>query len=266
MNLYTIPPPLSCHNDDVDDDDDDNVDDNVDDDVDDDDDDNVDDVNIIWLASFDIGKKNFAFCIEEVDLNQLSKIPCEIPPLASRYYSDGTPTPNYQSILDHVERTGRIILIENIDLTYGTDPTLYLDPRVMVNMTRLLDSYMEYWQKCEVFLIEQQMNFGKNKTNTMALKLGQHCYSYFAIHFSSFKVTLEFPAYHKTKVMGAPRKMAKPQRKLWSIDRALTLLFTRNDHNTMHRFGESGKRDDMADVIMQLQAFKILVFLLDHLK
>ena len=32
------------------------------------------DSNIIWIASFDIGKKNFAFYIEELDITELKLI------------------------------------------------------------------------------------------------------------------------------------------------------------------------------------------------
>ena len=30
--------------------------------------------NIVWIASFDIGKKNFAFYIEEINLKELQEI------------------------------------------------------------------------------------------------------------------------------------------------------------------------------------------------
>ena len=58
----------------------------------------------------------------------------------------------------------------------------------------------------EVILIEKQMSFGKKKTNTMALKLGQNCYTYFLMKYNGTKTVLEYPAYYKTQVLGAPKK------------------------------------------------------------
>ena len=94
----------------------------------------------------------------------------------------------------------------------------------------------------------------------MAVKLGQHCYSYFLILFSTFKIPVEFPAYHKTKVMGAPKKMSKYERKIWSVNQAIHVLMNRNDNDTLQEITSRKKRDDMCDVIMQLQAFKYMVF------
>ena len=146
----------------------------------------------IWLASFDIGKKNFAFYIEEVNVNAFESI--ENIPRTCRYFKDGTCTTEFQQVIRDVSLNGRRILLENVDLTRDTDRKKYLDPKVFVRMTELLDSYRDYWQHCTSFIIEQQMSFG-NKRNSMAVKLGQHCYSYFLIMFSTFKTPLEFPRF-----------------------------------------------------------------------
>jgi len=212
----------------------------------------------IWIASFDIGKKNFAFCVEEVDEEELKALRNVQKSL--RYNRDGTATLQFRKVLKKVCLNGKIMLLDNVDLTNGCNKSKYLDPKLFINMTNLLDKYREYWNKCEVFIIEQQMSFGRRKYNTMALKLGQHCFSYFVIMYSTFKVTIEFPAYHKTQVLGARKKMSKKERKEWAVDKAMDILSDREDNKTLGQITSKKKKDDYSDTIVQLQAFKYLLY------
>lgn len=225
--------------------------------------------NIVWLASFDIGKKNFSFYIEEVDLNALKQ--CEDVSKTSRYKACGTPTDVFKDTLDQLCSTGKKILLENVDLTIGCDKSKYLDTKTMYNMIDILDQYSEYWEQCDAFVIEKQMSFGK-RHNTMALKLGQHCWSYFAIKYGNVTIE-EFPAYHKTQVLGAEKirketkagkvrykAIDKPARKKWCITKALSILNDRGDLDTISLIQASRKKDDLCDVICQLQAYKYLQY------
>lgn len=119
------------------------------------------------------------------------------------------------------------------------------------------------------------MSFGKNKRNTMALKLGQHCYSYFTIKYGRFKKVIEFPAYHKTQVLGAEKirgkkfkngnyrwkTIDKPTRKKWSVAKATEILTYRGEKETIENIKTKAKKDDLADTLTQLQAFKYLFFI-----
>jgi hypothetical protein len=225
--------------------------------------------DVIWIASFDIGKKNFAFCIEEIDLEKFSGL-CTP---ARRYNGDGTPTQGMEKVLKSVYSNGRIILHKNLDLTGGCDPKAKLDPKTFVNMVEALEMYVKYWDMCDVFIIEEQMSFGK-KMNRMAMKLGQHCYSYFVFKYRGSKCIVEFPAYHKTvclgaeKVEGKPYKngnvryktMEKPQRKKWSVEKAMEILEGRGELEVLEGLTSFKKRDDLADVLTQLQAYKVLTY------
>lgn len=226
--------------------------------------------SVVWLCSIDIGQKNFAFYIEEFDTNKITSQP-NIPKL-KRYNANGTTTPQFANILREVCKNGSKILYENVDITDGCKKSLYLDSKTFYNMTRLLDSYEDYWSQCDGVIIEMQMAFG-NKRNTMALKLGQHCWSYFSIRYPEMLV-LEFPAYHKTQVLGAQKNMKttkkgtikyevmdKPSRKKWSVDKAMSILAERNDFETMSELTSAKKKDDLADVLCQLQAYKILHYI-----
>ena len=144
------------------------------------------------LASFDIGKKNFAFCVEEFDKDALLRN--KNPASANRYNPDGTPTEEMVSVLSDVCGNGKIILFKNSDLTEGCLQGAYLDPETFHNMIDLLDKYKDLWDTCDAFVIEQQMAF-RGKRNPMAVKLGQHCYSYFCFMYGRFKTYVEFPAF-----------------------------------------------------------------------
>ena len=224
----------------------------------------------IYICSIDIGKKNFAFCIEKVNTNILNSI--KDIPLSKRYKIDGSPTPEYNEILSSVFHSGKLILLKNCNLTKNCEKSKYLDPEVFHNLTELLISNSKYLDKCSYFIIEQQMSFGRNKINTMALKIGQHCFSYFVFTYGKFKRTIEFPAYYKTQILGAPKvqitkknkttykHMDKPARKKWSIVKAAEIIKLRKEMEAEAILAKSKKKDDFSDVICQLQAFKYLYF------
>ena len=192
---------------------------------------------------------------------------------AKRYNINGTPTKEMQTILDEVFSNGTIILHKNLDLTKNCDPKCKLDPETFHNMVDVLDTYASYWDKCSAFVIEEQMSFGK-KMNKIAMKLGQHCYSYFIFKYGRFKTVIEFPAYYKTQILGAPKvegkpcksgkkrykAMEKPDRKKWSIDKAIEILTSRGELNVLEGLTSVKKKDDLADVLTQLQAFKYKVY------
>lgn len=228
--------------------------------------------DLVYIASFDIGKKNFAFYIEEFDRSKLLSL--NNIPIYQRYNEDGTPTPNMKKLLSTIFMNGKTILYENLDLTDNCDSKLKLDPETFHNMTDALDRYVESWDKCSAFVIEEQMSFGK-KLNKMAVKLGQHCYSYFAFKYSRFKTIIEFPAYHKTQVLGAPKiegkpyksgkkrykAMEKPQRKKWSVQHAIEILTNRGEGHLIPILKKRKKLDDIGDCLNQLQAAKYKIFI-----
>lgn len=224
----------------------------------------------IRCASFDIGKKNFAFCIEEFDRDEIINL--DYVKENVRYNPDGTPTEEFGKIIEKVCLNGKVILYDNVDLTYGCE-NVYLDRKTFHNMTEVLDKYVKYWDTCDVFVVEEQMLFGK-KRNPMAVKLGQHCMSYFMFKYSIFKDVIEFPSYHKTIVLGAEKEkkltktgkvtykaVNKTKRKKWSAEKALDILTERDDFETLSKISSRRKKDDLGDVLCQAQAFKILAYI-----
>ena len=213
-----------------------------------------------YIASFDIGKKNFAFCIEKIDKKLCKQI--QNLPVSNRYYKNGTPTPAFQEVLDKLYHVGTVELLGVIDLTKNCNPKAYLDPQTYLNMIEELDKYKKYWAKCSTFIIEKQMSF-RAKYNTMALKLGQHCYTYFLMNYKDKKTIVEYPAYHKTQVLGALKSEVKqkPKRKKWAIKKALEILETRDDQFTIEGVSGCKKKDDMADCLLMTITYTFLHFI-----
>ena len=126
--------------------------------------------------------------------------------------------------------------------------------------------------KSDIIIVEKQMSF-RGKINTMALKLGQNCQSYFMLNYGREKKIVEFPAYYKTQVLGnlmkkvtlkngkeKYRTLDDRDRKKWSVEETFAILSLRDDFETMNEIWEMKKRDDVSDCISQLQAFKYLYF------
>jgi hypothetical protein len=232
---------------------------------------NSDNDEIIWIASFDIGKVNFSFYVEEINYSYLFNSSLNIDK-NKRYNIDGTLTVEFQLFMDKLYKNGKKTLIRNIDLTEGTDKSKYFDSDICYNLFETLDGYSEYWDKISYVIVEKQMSFGK-KINTMALKLGQSCQSYFMINYGKSIKVIEFPAFYKTITLGAPqtktetktgkikyKTLGDRERKKWSVEEGYYILSLRNDFLTMSEIGEMKKKDDVNDVILQLQAFKYLYF------
>ena len=194
----------------------------------------------IYIASIDPGKKNFAFSVEKVDISK-----CK----------------NLKNIED-LYSVSETILMENIDLTKKIDTTKYLDTKIFVELTRVLDNYKKYWDMCSIILIEAQMSF-RNRMNTMALKIAQHCFSYFTFLYATFKQIYEYPSYHKTQVLNAPKKMDKPARKKWAVETATRILETRKSSGILEILNSRRKKDDMCDCFLMNLTFIYQVYALN---
>jgi hypothetical protein len=217
-----------------------------------------------WAASFDIGSKNFAFYIEEYDAEYVNNV--NIPLEKTRYNPDGTCTNNFRRCVDRIVSKSRTILFKNTDISGGVSYKSNLMNEELFNkMYDLLNEYKEYFDKCSVFVIEQQM-----KCNLRAIKLGQHCLSYFIGQYGRFRRVIEFPAYYKTQVLGIQKNLkvlkngksryiapSKPKRKKWAVEEAVRILKVRNEEDIGNQILASTKRDDMSDCLVQLQAYKI---------
>lgn len=234
-----------------------------------------------YIAAIDIGKKNFAFVIEELasvdrftGLQAIAK--------TSRYHKTGTkeligtPTVEFADALDRLHRFNKVILVSNNDLTTNAVNKNILEEQIFINMMKVLDDHREYWDKCSVILIEKQMAFGPQKQNIMAIKLAQHCYSYFMFHYKDIvdrPRVIEFPAYLKTQLLGAPKYFGtitktfkngktteiKDNRKRWAARVAINILESRQDTATLEsietKHANKQQQDDMSDCLLMCEAY-----------
>jgi len=228
--------------------------------------------DLIYCASFDIGKKNFAFTIECFSKKELEDVREYNIEKSKRYNPNGTSTPEMEEILNKVYENGKVILQKNLNLTKGCDSKKRLDVLSLHNMIEELDIFDSYFKKCTYIIIEKQMNFGKAR-NPMAMKLADHCFSYFIFRYGKVPVITEFDSFHKTQVLGAEKKLTytkkgkakygsvdPKKRKNWAVEKALEIFESREEDNIIESINKMKKKDDVCDTFLQLQAFKYLYF------
>ena len=221
---------------------------------------------IIRIVSIDIGTLNFALSVEEIDLDKLKNLSCAPKgnfPASKRYNIDGTPTPEFDKILEEVYKNGKIILTHLSSLKSDTEQGVFQ------NMIDCLNKYKtEFFDDADYIVIEKQM-----KVNQKACRLSVCCISYFVMNYGLSKKIIEFDAYYKTTILGAVKNkkvlkngnvkytsVDKPTRKKWAIDQAFSILACKEDYETMSEISGLKKFDDVCDTICMLQAFKCKEF------
>jgi hypothetical protein len=241
------------------------------------------------IASFDIGKKNFAFCVEECDENVLKQLHAEYKslPKSKQRRIKGYMNEEVKNILDRVYKTSKIVEkgYGVFDIRNNKDSN-DLDVQTRINMHNLLTEYEWLWDTCHVIVIEQQyFNISNGKrfggaaaakaggANVDAIKLGECCLSWFLMKYNVFKEIIVFGSMYKTQSLGAPDGLTKPQRKKWSIEKGREILSLRNDKITLDSIenfktakGKKQKQDDIYDCIIMTQAYKYKTFIIEHLE
>jgi hypothetical protein len=207
----------------------------------------------MWIATVDPGKNNFAFSIEEIDENALVTLKKKLPPKNQRVDIYGELIDVYKNALTELYKASKTILFKTVNISLNKKT---LDQNVFMELTRVLDEHRFYWDKCAFIIIEQQMSFGKN-INVMALKIAQHVYSYMIFQYHSFKSVYYFPAYNKTQLLGAPKKLTKPQRKKWAVEKATEVWTLRKDNEALERLKSYKKKDDVSDCLIMSLAFMV---------
>lgn len=227
------------------------------------------------LCSIDIGKKNFAFYVEEINIDtitNLRNIYNNLPKKFQRKTYSNMPD-QISDILDKLYLDGKKIEMNVFDIRDDKESN-ELTNNVRINMHNLLSSYEYIWDDCDIIVIEQQfcnITEGGKKThsakgfgiNLDAIKLAECCLNWFLIKYGMFKEVVFFGSVYKTQTLGAPPKLTKPQRKKWSIDKAMNIFNLRNDLNSIEELtnkkthlNKKQKGDDMADCVIMLQAYK----------
>jgi len=192
-----------------------------------------DSVNIV-VCAMDLGIKNFAVAIEKFDLETILKSKKDIG-LENSVYSEGTLT-----------------YLNKLDLAPGAIGKKITDS-ILIAATRYLVSIIDKLKECDVILIEHQYKF-RNVQNSDCIHLEHHIQGILLYLLEDTKTRVKiFAARHKTKTFDN-EKMTKPQRKAWTVNEASNILLARQDYENLALF--KAKKDDYADVIMMIQAYK----------
>jgi hypothetical protein len=260
----------------------------------------------IRIASFDIGKKNFAQYVEDCQLEALRSLreTYGALPKSGQRRVKGVLTPEIKDILKGLFLTGTRVHCGVFD--FRADPQQKkLDNATRINFLQHLKSWQELWDTCDVFVIEQQFfsTFGGRGggANMDAIKLGEATTMWFLEHCPGKDVVC-FGSQYKTQTLGAPVKLNKPQRKKWSVEKTLEIFQQRQDTEALALYDliervkrkrlnteekvqvyledfrdcaadirylaekivrERQKMDDVADVVIQAQAYKYRTFVAD---
>jgi len=199
---------------------------------------------MITIASFDIGKNTFSYCVEEMNAEQVKEIVSDHTRLHRRSKK--------KIYCNRLLLCGTIVLWETNPIT---DDNKNYDRKALFS---LLESKREIWEKCDHVVIEQQLEVVRFKqVNIKAIKIGEATLSWFIIHFPEKQFEV-FGSSNKTRVLNAPKKLKKLERKKWAVEKARELLVERKDEESLKIMEDLKKRDDVADCFLQLQAWKLM--------
>lgn len=170
------------------------------------------------IASFDIGEKNFAYCIAD-------------------YSADATDTLQLN-----------ILKIAHHNVVFKKTQT------VIESCARVsaLMSDDEHLMTCDRFVIEQQM-----RCNTRAQRLAQHVWSTLYARFPDRLIKF-VPAHMKTQHFIGKNKLKDKERKTWSVVKVTQEGVIRDSERHRQIIEEiygMKKKDDVCDTILQVIAY-----------
>lgn len=231
------------------------------------------------IACIDIGRKNFAFYVEEVGTYDDLHDQFYALPKRQQRRIRGDMNEQVEAIHQQMFTRGRRIDMCVTDLTEGEE-TNDLTVAVRRNMFTFLSERRDLWDSCDKVLIEEQYYnpYAQNKAgiNKDAILLGESCFTYFVCQHPKVKVEY-FKSALKTQTLGCSdhitkvdkstglrqsKKMTKYDRKKWSVEKAREIFTLRGDDTAIEQLANKRqKQDDVSDCVIMCQAyvFKALV-------
>lgn len=233
--------------------------------------------DFITIMAWDVGEKHLTWFIEKISLSKLRNLSKDNIPLTRRYDKNGECTQEFAKVLTKLYLLGQRVSQGQVDLTTKDDKKWgrkrIIDNKFLIRLTNYLEDMNEsgLLSTINYFIIEEQV---KKADNNRIIQF--HIRSYLLMLFLSFKPIICFSATHKTKVLGAPKKlwnekkqqiikMDKSARKKWASDKCLAILSERNDMEGLAQiFAKQGRKkvksDDYADCLLHILSWSYLVF------
>lgn len=189
------------------------------------------------VASFDIGKENFAEWVEEADSFKIENLRTRynLLPRKLKRKSAGPIYPEIQEILDELVLSCRRIHMGVYDIRHTKQDILEIETRE--NLYKHLEEHRYVWDTCDLFLIEQQFvsfaGFGRGakkgaKANIDALKLAECLFTWLKIAYPERQIFF-FSAKFKTKVFTDIPLKKKEERKNFTVEKSLEAAKLRGD-------------------------------------
>lgn len=195
----------------------------------------------IRLASFDIGKKNFAQYVEECDVKTLYALRDRyraLPKIKQRRVK-GKMNDDIENILREVCLGGTRVHLGVYDFREDKESD-DLDMNVRKNLIKHLEKHIWLWNKCDGFIIEQQFfakfkqtggRGPKTQANIDAIKIAEGTLMWFLSNYP-MKEVMYFSSTFKTQMLGAPQ-LKETGRKKWAIEKAKEIYEERRDENAI---------------------------------
>jgi hypothetical protein len=138
------------------------------------------------------------------------------------------------------------------------DPqTRQFDTAYYTRSIKILDKFSQYFLQCQYILIESQLPI-----NYSMVRMSQHLITYLCtkvMDLGNRPLIIEMDPHLKSRLLGAPGKMKKPELKKWSRTTALQILQNRDDNEARNAILKTNKGDDMSDTICQCEAWWIIL-------
>lgn len=186
------------------------------------------------IASFDIGKNNFAQYVEDCSLDKLIELEGKYAQLEKslKRRTKGPMNDSVNEILDKTFLSGKRVDLGVFNFQVGqAEGSKKLDNPTRLNFLKHMKRFTHLWKTCDIFLIEQQYvnTFVRGGgINVDALKLGEGLHMWLLDRFPH-KSVVSFGSQYKTQILGAPEKLKKPQRKAWAVGKSKNIFQLRAD-------------------------------------
>ncbi len=138
------------------------------------------------------------------------------------------------------------------------DPqTQVFDTAYYTRSIKILDKFSKYFIECQYILVESQLPI-----NYSMVRMSQHLITYLCtkvMDLGNRPLIVEMDPHLKSRLLGAPGKMKKPELKKWCRATALQILENREDMEARNVMLRTTKGDDMGDTICQCEAWWIIL-------
>ena len=209
--------------------------------------------NIIRIATVDVGYSNFAQYVEDSSIEKIKELKDRFNqlPKGKRRTTGGPMNDEVLNILQELTNDGERIQVGVYK--FSEENGEGLTDNVRRALLDHLRHFQVIWDTCDSFVIEQQFfkapPKGRNpkqrkaEANIQAIRIGEIVYTWFFDNYP-FKTVKYFGSKYKTQIFGAPYKMTKPQRKVWSTIKAHEIFTEREDQDMMnvYELSEAVKR------------------------